>query len=182
MSHVFISYVRENKDLVDKLASDLRHFGIEVWVDRERIKPGRRWKDAIREAIHDGAFFIACFSKEHYEKSRTYMNEELTLAIDELRLRRADMAWFIPVLLNASEIPERSIGAGETLQSLQFVRLCDDWDEGIEQIRSVIQPTSVVHSAKIGTTNRFHSCYIGCNRANAADFRRISLFFWLDLV
>jgi hypothetical protein len=24
--------------------------------------------------------------------------------------------------------------------------------------------------------------FAGCNRANAADFRRISLFFWLDLV
>ncbi len=51
------------------------------------------------------------------------MNEELTVAIEELRLRPTDRAWFIPVLLDDCEVPDRSIGAGETLRTLQWIKL-----------------------------------------------------------
>lgn len=68
------------------------------------------------------------------------MNEELTLAIEELRLRPADRSWFIPVLLNDCALPDRSIGAGERLSSIQAVSLHEDWDDGIRRILSVISP------------------------------------------
>ena len=56
MTHVFISYVRENQLEVDRLADDLRNAGVDVWLDREQIAPGRRWQRAIRTAIVDGTF------------------------------------------------------------------------------------------------------------------------------
>jgi len=62
---VFISYVRENQKEVDRLCQDLEKHGANVWLDRNSIKPGARWKDAIREAIRHGDFFIACFSDEY---------------------------------------------------------------------------------------------------------------------
>ena len=131
MPHVFISYVRENQKKVDTLCDDLTKQGVKVWLDRSDIQPGVRWKQAIRRAIRDGAFFIACFSKQYNERDRSYMNEELVLAIEELRLRPTDTAWFIPVKLNRCEIPDRDIGAGATLQDLQYVELYTDWDVGI---------------------------------------------------
>ena len=81
MQHVFISYIHENEEMVDKLCKALELHGIKVWLDRNDIKPGSRWKQAIREAIREGAFFIACFSKEYNKRDKTYMNEELTIAI-----------------------------------------------------------------------------------------------------
>ena len=63
--HVFISYVRENQDQVDRLCQDLEKSGVNVWLDRHSIKPGARWKIAIRKAIRHGDFFIACFSDEY---------------------------------------------------------------------------------------------------------------------
>jgi hypothetical protein len=57
MPHVFISYVRENKDVVDRLASELKSRGVTVWLDRKDIEPGARWRDAIKNAIRGGNFF-----------------------------------------------------------------------------------------------------------------------------
>ena len=72
------------------------------------------------------------------------MNEEITLAIEELRQRPSDQAWFIPVLLDDCEVPRRNIGAGEDLSDLQAVRLFQDWTDGISRILAVVQPISSV--------------------------------------
>jgi hypothetical protein len=140
MSHVFISYVRENAAQVDKLREVLRANGISVWLDRYNILPGHRWQDVIRKAIKEGSFFLACFSEEYLGKDRSYMNEELGLAIEELRRRPVDRAWFIPVLLSECEPPDRSIGGGDTLNSIQQVLLYQDWKDGVRRILSVVAP------------------------------------------
>src|SRR4051812_48198716 len=99
MSHVFISYVRQDSEVVEHLCNDLGHRGVSFWIDRRDIRPGTRWKLAIRKAIREGDFFLACFSRAYIERSSTYMNEELTLAIETLRQKASDQAWLIPVLL-----------------------------------------------------------------------------------
>lgn len=114
MPHVFISYVRENGDLVDRLAGELKSRGVTVWLDRNDIEPGTRWRDAIKNAIRGGKFFLACFSREFSERDRSYMNEELTLAIDELRERPSSRIWFITVLINKTAIPSRRISSTST--------------------------------------------------------------------
>ena len=138
--HVFISYMRENIDDVDRLCEELTSRGIKVWIDRNNIDPGLYWEDAIRKAICEGAFFIACFSKEYYERERTYMNAEVTTAIEDLHQRHTDRAWFIPVTLNECEIPDLYIGNKKTLRALQYVSLYEGWDNGIQRILKVIQP------------------------------------------
>ena len=140
MKPVFISYVRENKKVVDRLHQKLTSQGIEVWLDRQDLGPGVRWKRKIRKAISDGAFFIACFSKEYHEREKTYMNEELIVAIEELRQLHVDRVWFIPVRLDGREIPDIDIGRGETLEDLNYVNLYEDWEAGIQSIFNVIQP------------------------------------------
>ena len=136
--HVFVSYVRENSKIVDRLAQELRAHGITVWLDRKDLGPGVRWKRAIRRAIGEGSFFIACFSGEYNQKRKTFMNEELTLAIEELRQLDIDQVWFIPVKLSACEIPDWDIGGGETLQDLNYVELYSDWDANIRPLVEVI--------------------------------------------
>lgn len=141
MPHIFISYVRENHQKVDQLCHELRQGGADVWLDREQIHPGERWQDSIREAIQGGAYFLACFSKEYLEKDRSYMNEELLTAIEELRKRPANRTWFIPVLLSECKVPSNSIGGGQTLQDIQWVELYSNWTEGLRKILDVIRRT-----------------------------------------
>ena len=138
MRHVFISYCHENKAAVDQLCNALTSNDVTVWVDWDNLNPGTPWKQAIQQAIHHGDFFIACFSKEYNARDKTYMNEELSIAIDKLQQKPVDKVWFIPVKLNECEIPDIDIGEGVTLQDLQYVNLYEDWDIGIQQILDVI--------------------------------------------
>lgn len=71
------------------------------------------------------------------------MNEELTLAIEIIRQHPLDQQWFISVKLSPCEIPDRDIGAGETLQDFHYFELYTDWDGGIQRILKVIQPIPV---------------------------------------
>lgn len=140
LTHVFVSYVREDRALVDRLCDDLRGQGAEIWLDREKIEPGSRWKDAVRNAVREGSSFLACFSKAYESRSKSYMNEELTLAIEELRQFPSERVWFVPILLTECDVPARSIGAGETLLDIHWVQLYEDWDQGVKRIIQVIKP------------------------------------------
>ena len=138
MPHVFISYVRENAKEIDRLVASLRAAGVEVWIDRESIRPGERWRTAITRAIREGACFIACFSKDSTTRGRTFMNDELAVAIDELRMRPHDRTWFIPVVLDGAAVPDRPIGGGETLEALQWVDLSSDWNAGVMKVVATV--------------------------------------------
>ena len=138
--HVFISYVSDDSKLVDKLQNDLENAGVSVWRDRTSLGPGDRWKDSIRSAIAAGAFFICCFSGESRRRIKSYMNEELALAIEELRVRNRDQVWFIPVVFPGGEIPNRQIDASENLRDFNYVLLSSaNWEKGIGQLLSAIQ-------------------------------------------
>lgn len=132
--HVFLSYVRESADEIMRLARALERLGVEPWLDRTHLAPGTRWREAIREAIHSGALFVACFTRHSASREKSYMNEELTLAIDELRQRPTDRKWFIPVVLDGGQVPARSISAAETLRDLQWLDLSNDWEAGVRAI------------------------------------------------
>lgn len=138
--HVFLSYVRENTEEVERLRDYLDCADIKVWLDRDSIIPGRNWKEAVREAIEKGSFFIACFSKESVNKVRAHMNEEFTLAIEEIRQRQSNKSWFIPVKLSPCDIPDRDIGAGKRLSHLQFVELYPDFEGGVLKIIDIMKP------------------------------------------
>jgi hypothetical protein len=89
--------------------------------------PARIGVQKFRKAITSNALvFIACFSRASVARRVSYQSEELILAIDQLRLRRPDQPWLIPVRLDDCEIPELEIGGGRTLASIQRPDLFGD--------------------------------------------------------
>jgi uncharacterized LabA/DUF88 family protein len=138
--HVFLSHVREDAERVERLAAELEARGIGTWIDRHRIRPGQRWQKAIEDAIRSGAFFVACFSKAFAARGRSYMNEELLLAIEEVRLRPEEAAWFIPIRLDDCAIPERRIGPELSIRSFQWLDMYPDWAQSIERLAEAIRP------------------------------------------
>jgi len=150
MSHVFVSYLHENDKEIQMLYTRLTSYGVEVWLDRYEIKPGTDWRLAILEAIQEGNFFIACFSKEYNDRNTTFMNEELALAIEQLRRRPIDQVWFIPVLFSG-KVPNWPIRPGQTLRDLEWVELDKEekWENGIQKILKVILRSSFYKAKRL---------------------------------
>ena len=52
MAHVFVSYVHEDSQQVQRLCDDLtrnRARPVDLWLDKRKLKPGVRWQDTIAE-------------------------------------------------------------------------------------------------------------------------------------
>ena len=71
------------------------------------------------------------------------MNEELMLAVDELRQYSIDRPWFIPVLLSECNVPALSIGGSQTLLDFQWVNLYSDWDSGVQKLLRVLESDEI---------------------------------------
>jgi TIR domain len=157
--HAFLSYVREDSQAVDRLQRLLEAAGIRVWRDTDDLWPGEDWRIRIRRAITDDALaFIACFSSNSVSRETSYQNEELLLAIEQLRLRRPGDPWLIPVRFDDCAIPDWDIGGGRTLASIQRVDLFGDrGHEGVARLVAAVlrilgQHPNVAAPAQAGPT------------------------------
>jgi len=127
VAHALISYVHENTAAIERLHGLLERAGVPVWRDRDKLKPGMDWKQEICTAISSGAFaFLPCFSKELSERDKAFMYEELTVAVEEFRRRAPGKPWMFPVRLDDTPLPYMDLGAGRTLETLQYVDLFGD--------------------------------------------------------
>ena len=125
--HVFISYVHEDIGRVEELQQRLESARIRVWRDTVDLWPGQDWEEMIKRAITDDALaFLACFSSQSAKREKSYQNEELALATEQLRLRRPDVSWLIPIRFDDCALPDYDIGGGRTLDSLQRADLFGD--------------------------------------------------------
>jgi hypothetical protein len=81
---------------------------------------GEDWRAKIRQAnTGDVLIFLACFSHNSLGRKVSYQNEELALAIGQMRFRCLGEPWLIPVRFDESDIPDLDIGGGRTLASIQ---------------------------------------------------------------
>lgn len=117
--HAFISYVHEDEERADRLQDALEAAGIKVWRDKDDLPPGSDWATEIRKAITDGSLaFIACFSDASSRRDSSYQYEELTAAIDQFRKLPPNRQWLFPVRFDDVSMPDYSLGAGRTLDSI----------------------------------------------------------------
>lgn len=138
--NVFISYVREDRAKVDRLVGELRREGVHVWLDRDDIEPGSYWADALRNAIKNGAYFLACFSNTYHERARTYMNEELEIACQQAISRPDGSCRIIPIRFSQCEVPALRLPTGRTLQEVQWIDLSESWNSEIWKLLQVVRP------------------------------------------
>jgi hypothetical protein len=165
--HAFISYVREDSDCVDELQRTLEAAGVPVWRDTADLWPGQDWREMIRRAITDNALvFIACFSRQSVARKKSYQNEEFVLAVDQLRQRQPDTPWLIPVRFDDCEVPDRDLGGGRRLSSIQRADLFGD--RYVEQMTRLVVFVQRLLEQHLPTRTRPHSQDTGVNKASPA--------------
>jgi TIR domain len=139
--HVFISYVREDSDRVDSLCAVLEAAQLPYWRARSALGPGDAWRAKIRQAIREGSLvFLACFSDNSRAKDKSYMNEELTLAVDEFRQMPLGRTWLIPVRFDPGDVPDWDLGAGRVLSDLNYSDLF-----GPEQVANAARLVTTIY-------------------------------------
>lgn len=138
--HAFLAYVREDSPAIDQIQRALESAGIRVWRDTADLWPGEDWRVRIRAAITgESLAFIACFSRYSVSRQMSYQNEELLLAIEQLRQRAPGVPWLIPVRLDDCVVPDLDIGGGRTLASIQRVDVFGAWsDEGTARLVAAV--------------------------------------------
>jgi len=96
MSQVFISYSRKDLSFVERLASDLKRAGLDVWYDMSGIGGGSRWRAEIESALKNSQFVIVVLSPDSI--SSEWVEREFLFANN---LKRK----IIPLMYRPCELP-----------------------------------------------------------------------------
>jgi TIR domain len=132
MPTVFLSYARADAEIVDKIANDLKTEGINVWLDRERLKPGDLWASQIEEALKTADVLIFFISKASVESK--WVNAEFTSAFS--KLTSVGGTRIIPVLLEeVSKLPL-------SLAHIQYADFTKSYYAGMRTLLSALKQPS----------------------------------------
>jgi ATP-dependent Clp protease, protease subunit len=100
---VFISYAHADSVPVDALVLALQASGVDVWIDKWRIKVGDSIVRRVNEAIHESDFLIVVLSKASVKSK--WVQEELSAATVK-NIEETKKAFILPVLLEQCNVPE----------------------------------------------------------------------------
>ncbi len=95
MSHIFISYSKQNIDFARHLRSLLQAEGFAVWMDESRLVPSEKWWPTIEQNILTCTAFIIIMSPE--SRASIWVEREILLAEEEKKpifpVLYADRRW-----------------------------------------------------------------------------------------
>ncbi len=125
LSHVFISYAREDQPYTRKLAEGLRQRGFEVWMD-DRIDFGDRWWQTIVQAIRASAAIVVVMTPDSEQSE--WVEREILLAQHERKP-------IFPLLLRGHGIP--------LLVTTHYANVTGGWmppDDFYERLEREVRP------------------------------------------
>ena len=94
---VFVSYSRQNGEIVYALVAEVEAAGRSVWIDREEIEAGGNWAGMIVRAIRGADTFCLMCSAEAFQSDN--VRREIYIA-DKYKRK------LLPVRLDSAEMPE----------------------------------------------------------------------------
>jgi hypothetical protein len=122
LSHIFISYSRADKSIVDEFINQLEAAGHPVWVDREGIRGGEQWRQEIVEAIEQNDVFLLVLT--HNSINSDHVRTEVDLAKEGRKK-------IIPVAMQRVEIPT---SMKYQLAGLQRINMYSDYEDGFREL------------------------------------------------
>jgi hypothetical protein len=99
---VFLSHSSVDKAWVMKLKDDLLRYGISVWLDKDEIRPGDLFAEALEQALDNCKAIALIVSPEAVDSG--WVKEEYYRALSLATTKQTDMQ-LIPVVLRDAELP-----------------------------------------------------------------------------
>ena len=122
MAHVFISYSRQDTQIIDRLIRELEAAAVEVWIDREDIPGGAKWRRQIVDAIEDADAVLVALSPNAAASDN--VRKELDIAEDAKKT-------IVPVEIRRMDVPKDMV---YQLAGLQRIDLATSFDEGVKRL------------------------------------------------
>ena len=129
---VFLAYVSEDAEKVERLSVILERTGFDPWMDRRKLLPGQNWPRAIERAIENADFFVACLSR-HSVNKRSCFQGEMRFALDCARRVPFDQVYFVPARLEKCLVPLR------IEQQLQVINLFPELESAAKRLIQFIR-------------------------------------------
>lgn len=123
---VFVSHAHQDAAFAHRLATDLEHAGLRVWIAPESIPPGEQWLSAIARGLQESGACIIVLTPDGVRSS--WVEYETNLAIS--RERHGQMRIFI------LDVAECETPFAWT--SYQLLPFRGEYEVGLEALRSAI--------------------------------------------
>jgi formylglycine-generating enzyme required for sulfatase activity len=116
MSHIFISYSREDKEFASKIVQALAENDLETWIDWQNIPPAEEWLEEIYRGIEAAEAFLFLISPDSL--SSEICNKELEHAVENGKR-------IIPIIIRDPQVK----AVPESLSKLNWIFCRDGQDE-----------------------------------------------------
>lgn len=118
---VFLSYASEDREAVETLRAGLDAAGIDVWFDRQDLKPGDAFKEKILANIDGASLFVPVLSRRAVASQRRFLYREWHRACEQVPEVRADLTFVVPVVID--DLPETDTAVPQQFRARQWARL-----------------------------------------------------------
>jgi TIR domain len=122
MGHVFISYSRQDTQLIERLVRELEAAAVAVWIDREDILGGAKWRRQIVDAIEAADVVLVALSPNAAASDN--VRKELDIAQEANKL-------VLPVEIRRIVVPRDMV---YQLIGLQRIDLATGFDVGVKRL------------------------------------------------
>ncbi len=131
---IFLSYAHEDIGMAKKLHSDLKQYGLDVWIDYESLLPGQNWKIMIEKTIKQSQYYLLLLSFHSITK-RGFIQKGMKIAYEMLEQCSEDDIYLIPVRLDESSPSLK-------LSDIHYIDIFPDreYENGLKKILQVISP------------------------------------------
>lgn len=126
MNSIFLCHASEDKPFVEKLADDLREYGITVWLDKFEIKVGDSLLEKINEGITESGCFAVILSARSVNKP--WVKHELQSAF--AKKFKDNKFRIIPILVEECDLPLY-------LSGLLYADFSTKYEEGFNAVLNV---------------------------------------------
>jgi TIR domain/SIR2-like domain len=129
---VFLCHAHEDAAFAQRVASQLRDNGINVWLDKDNLRGGDDWDGLIEHVLEREVQYVVVLQSANLKvKEVGYVNKEIRLAVERQSYYRAPRIFVIPTIIDR---PESNLSE---LERFQFIDL--SVSEGINDLVKTIR-------------------------------------------